>query len=264
VDELKRENQKLLQIISQLQCATLSTGGTAVLSPVVSASLAAAAAAAAGGAGGDAAAAATAATTPCLSGGVQPDSVDSGGPSVAAAAAGGAGHGGGGSSSVVSGQRGEEGLVTRSGGHALPPQSPRQQQQRLLAPLHSWPVAATPGADNAAQSGSWAVSQPGNTSAGISSCQTLQLLPGCHSAPHALAALQRAAAATSSSGRAGAGGDSQALLLLRTCGCAGDDECEECEGVRVTLSSCSSLPLVTTPGPRPKPLSLEDLLGALS
>lgn len=49
------------------------------------------------------------------------------------------------------------------------------------------------------------------------------------------------------------------VLLQRTCGCVGDEECEECEGVRVTLSSASNLPLVTTPGPRPKLLTLEDL-----
>lgn len=49
------------------------------------------------------------------------------------------------------------------------------------------------------------------------------------------------------------------VLLQRTCGCVGDEECEECEGVRVTLSGASNLPLVTTPGPRPKLLTLEDL-----
>lgn len=47
--------------------------------------------------------------------------------------------------------------------------------------------------------------------------------------------------------------------LQRGCGCCGDEECEECEGIRVTICSCSSLPLVTTPGPKPKPLTLEDL-----
>jgi hypothetical protein len=47
--------------------------------------------------------------------------------------------------------------------------------------------------------------------------------------------------------------------LQRACGCAGDQECEECEGIRVTMCSSSSFPLVTTPGPKPKLLTLEDL-----
>jgi hypothetical protein len=49
------------------------------------------------------------------------------------------------------------------------------------------------------------------------------------------------------------------LQLQRTCGCQDDEECDECEGVRVTLSNASNLPLVTTPGPRPKLLTLDDL-----
>ncbi|WIA23840.1 hypothetical protein OEZ85_013500 [Tetradesmus obliquus] len=47
--------------------------------------------------------------------------------------------------------------------------------------------------------------------------------------------------------------------LARGCGCCGDEECEECEGIRVTMLSSSSFPLVTTPGPKPKPLTLQDL-----
>jgi hypothetical protein len=49
------------------------------------------------------------------------------------------------------------------------------------------------------------------------------------------------------------------LQLQRTCGCQDDEECDECEGVRVTMSNASNLPLVTTPGPRPKLLTLDDL-----
>lgn len=87
------------------------------------------------------------------------------------------------------------------------------------------------------------MSQPAvNTSAVLNSSSTMQLLSGCHSAPHPHA-VQHV----------------RVQLLQRGCGCTGDEECEECEGVRVTLSSASNLPLVTTPGPRPKPLTLEDL-----
>jgi hypothetical protein len=98
-------------------------------------------------------------------------------------------------------------------------------------------------APDANVSGECVISQPVDTSAVFSS-STMQLLSGCHSAPHPHAALRQA---------------QQVQLLQRACGCTGDEECEECEGVRVTLSSASNLPLVTTPGPRPKPLTLEDL-----
>jgi hypothetical protein len=56
-----------------------------------------------------------------------------------------------------------------------------------------------------------------------------------------------------------AAGDADCVLLQRACGCTGEEECDECEGVRVTLCNSSSLPVVTTPGPKPKRLTLDDL-----
>lgn len=131
---------------------------------------------------------------------------------------------------------------------------PQQQQQRRLLPTSSCPYWGAVGslsgggaggtnAPDANVSGECVISQPVDTSAVFSS-STMQLLSGCHSAPHPRAALRQA---------------QQVQLLQRACGCTGDEECEECEGVQVTLSSASNLPLVTTPGPRPKPLTLEDL-----
>lgn len=155
---------------------------------------------------------------------------------------------------------------------AAPGSGSRQQQQqrqqlppqRLLASTTSCPPGAPGGTVSAANgaaaaaaggaapdanaSGSCVLSQPVNTSAVFSS-STQQLLSGCHSAP--LAFLQP----TNSMQQA----VRNQVPLQRSCGCTGDEECEECEGVRVTLSSASNLPLVTTPGPRPKLLTLEDL-----
>jgi hypothetical protein len=71
-----------------------------------------------------------------------------------------------------------------AGGPPLPhsqqqQQQQQQQQRRLLANTTSCPPGAGAGAaHDAGQSGSCIVSQPVNSSS------TLQLLSGCHSAPH--------------------------------------------------------------------------------
>lgn len=188
VDELRKENQKLLLVIHQLQTTSLTgtTSNAAALSLLP-------------------AAAPTASIRPT-------DSMDSN-PSAAP-----------GASPINSGVRSGPAADTlpRISAHVLEPYD--------SSPLNDPCI----------------MSQPGNAVVSGALLSSSTLLPGTMSAPllvqHSSLCLRP-----------------DEVPLQRTCGCSGDEECEECEGVRVTMCSNSNLPLITTPGPKPKPLTLEDL-----
>eukprot|EP00775_Hariotina_reticulata_P005672 gene5672-5910_t len=213
VDELKRENQKLLQIIQQLQEASLSGPCIRAIS-------------------------ACDAGTHCLQPDMSlaPDSLETT-PSAAAAAAVMAAAVAAG---AASGPANLQGLVSH---HSVS----NHHQQALSSP---WALTngAAAGAsplepcDSAlASDPACVMSQPGLASAMYSTT----LLPATFSAP--LMGVQHSI------------GGPDSVVLQRACGCKDDEECDECEGVMVSLCNSSSLPVVTTPGPKPKRLTLDDL-----
>lgn len=165
MDDLKRENQKLLQIIQKLQSATLSPNGIATPSLTADCSTPALAGNYAATAAPTAATSGRIAATPSLSG--APDSIDSNpsGPGAVAAAAAVA-------AAVAAAEQVTSGNLTDSPLQQAPP----RHAAVLLEPADSEPA------------GVLGASQPGfAVSAGVLSSSTLVLLPGTMSSPLPLA-----------------------------------------------------------------------------
>jgi hypothetical protein len=272
VDELKRENQKLLQIIAQLQAASLNClpsplPPATTHTPTASALLGDTCDGEVGGPPGTC-------HTSTLSAGLPPDSIDSAGRSGGRSAEPTLAPGGlsgilpAGLSGILPAETSTAAAAAAGAAAATGEASQQHQQHKLLAPTASWPIANNTANNDPNASGSCVLSQPVNTSAVFSS-STLQLLSGSaapqqqqQQPPQQPPRQQQPVPLLQQTASAPVQGHHMSrhqVLLQRTCGCTGDEECEECEGVRVTLSSASNLPLVTTPGPRPKLLTLEDL-----